>query len=212
MSFGLQSFEDENLNEPVKEEEDGDEENLSDASQYAQSTYPSESPSTPYQLSIIPINKNVPEPSPEFYASAKKKRKVENEEESYPQRRHYVSSAINKPIVAAMAAAATAVARNSGSSSCGSPVVNELSSIGFKTKQSVEIFPVPVVKSEPVDEPYNAERTAASATNEPTRIDRLPECEIHTMNVDTKSKIKDSTGATEDLYTKTHMELSEYIG
>lgn len=151
----------------------------------------------------------MPEPSPEYYASAKKKRKVENEEENYHQRRHFVSSAINKPMVAALTAAATAVARNAGSSSCGSPVVNELSSIGFKTKQSVEIFPVPVVKAEPVDEPYNSDRNAASATKESTRIDRLPECEIQTMNVDIKPKIKDSAGATEDLYTKTHMELSE---
>lgn len=199
-----------------EEEDDGEEEeNLSDASQYAQSAYPSESSSAPYQLSIIPINTDVPQMSPEYYVSAKKKRKVEHEEEMYLQRRHYVTSAINKPMVAAaMAAAASATARNSGgggggSSSGGSCSVNELSAIGFKTKQSIEIFPVPVVKAEPVDEHYNAEHAVASATNESKRIDRLPECEIQTVNVDSKPKIKDATGVAEDLYTKTHMELSE---
>lgn len=203
----LQSFDDENLNEPVEEDDDGDEENLSDASQYAQSAYTNESPSTPYQLSIIPINKNTPEPSPEYYSSAKKKRIMETEEDIYHQRRQYVTSAMNKPIVAAMVAAAAA--KNPISSGGGISSANELS-IGFKTKQSVEIFPVPIVKSERVDETYNVEHAVVSATNEPTRINRLPECEIQTVKVETKMKNKDAPGATEDLYTKTHMELSTY--
>lgn len=79
---------------------------------------------------------------------------------------------------------------------------NNLSStLSFKTKQSVEIFPVPAVKAEKEDSYMADGLTKDSAA----RIDRLPECEIQSVNMDTKIKME----TMEENYAKTHMELSE---
>lgn len=170
----FQSFEDENVSENIDDEEADEDENLSDASQYAQPSYPQEVTSGP--LTIIPINRNAAEPSPE-YMTAKKKRKTENEDEGYQRRQQMPSM---KPI--------QRVANNEGSP------------LSFKTKQSVEIFPVPpLIKVEKVDESYHGD----TALKDSMRIDRLPECEI--QNVEYKVKMT----SMDENYAKTHLELSK---
>lgn len=149
---------------------------MSDASQYAQSTYPQEVTSGP--LTIIPINRNAAE-LPSEYTTFKKKRKIEIEDEVY-QRRSYQQS--NTKLMQKVSS-------------------NEMSTISFKTKQSVDIFPVPpLIKAEKIDESYLGEVPIKDS-----RVDRLSECEIQTMAMEPKVNVT----SMEDNYVKTHMELSK---
>lgn len=175
----MKSYDEENEN--VDDEEGDDDGNVSDASQYAQyaqSAYPGE---TGCPLSIIPINKNTAEP-PRDYSTIKKKKKTESDEEIY-QRQYFLQN--TKPLQ-----------RNPH---------NELSSLSFKTKQSVEIFPIPVIKTEKIDESYCVD----NMSKDTTRIDHLPECEIQSVNVETKIKMHDAT--VDENYSKSHLELSMYF-
>lgn len=147
---------------------------MSDASQYAQSTYTQEMTSGP--LTIIPLNKN-PETTITEYTTTRKKRKQENEEDLYHRRSLLGNSKLPQKMTH-----------------------NDLSTLSFKTKQSVEIFPVPAMKTDK-EETYMAD----ASQKDVTRIDRLPECEIQGVNMDTKIKME----TMEDNYAKSHMELSE---
>jgi hypothetical protein len=80
----LVQFDDENASEPVEDDEGEEEENLSDASQYAQSAYTQEMTSGP--LTIIPLNKNTPETSISEYTTTRKKRKLESEDDPFHRR------------------------------------------------------------------------------------------------------------------------------
>lgn len=130
-------------------------------------------------MTIIPINRNAAE-LPSEYTTVKKKRKVEIEDEVY-QRRSYQQSN-TKPMQKVSS--------------------NEMSTISFKTKQSVDIFPVPpLIKTEKIDESYLGEVSMKDST----RVDRLSECEMQTMAMEPKVNVT----SMEDNYVKTHMELSK---
>ncbi len=79
---------------------------------------------------------------------------------------------------------------------------NELTNLSFRTKQSVEIFPLPVVKTEKPDDSYSGD-----PSKEQSRVDRLPECEIQSIKMEPKIKISDAPA--DDKYHKSHMELSK---